>query len=73
MIVQQKYYTLCKEMLILSMQLIAGGALGEVHHSSLYSLATVLAQLKLGGLPSAHNVWLQKGFVFLCGLPVGSR
>lgn len=56
MIVQQKYYTLCKEMLIFSMQLVAGGALGEVRNSSLYSLATVLAQLKLGELPSAHNV-----------------
>lgn len=55
MIVQQKYYTLCKEILTFSMQLVAGGALGEVHNASPHSLA-IMAQLKLGELPPAHSV-----------------
>lgn len=37
MIVQQKYYTLCKEILTFSMQLVAGGALGVKFITHLYT------------------------------------
>lgn len=52
MIVQQRCFALCKDILTFSVQLAPGGALGEVHGSAIHSLAMVW----LNRFPAAHNV-----------------